>query len=248
MPTVVDNLIAGTLWLHVPAGVLGVLVFWVPLVATKGGRLHRRAGWVFAASMLVAGISAMILSALRFAQAASAPAGLTLAAAVTPLFFFNVGLLTLTSVHHALRVLRQKGRTAPHQGTLDFALVGALIACSTATMALGVATRSVLLFTIPVIGVALGTQFFLTLCRRPRERMFWWFQHMIGMFSGCIAAITAALVVNAGRVQSVVPLPAWLVWMGPTLLLVPILVAWISTYRRTFARDDSPSPASDAGA
>ena len=40
------------LMIHVAAGVVGLIAFWIPLFARKGGRLHVRAGWVFATALL----------------------------------------------------------------------------------------------------------------------------------------------------------------------------------------------------
>ena len=37
--------------LHIVAGSLALVVFWVPLAVAKGSRWHRRVGWVFVAAM-----------------------------------------------------------------------------------------------------------------------------------------------------------------------------------------------------
>lgn len=48
------------LWIHVAAGVLALLAGAVALSVAKGGRVHRRSGMLFAASMVVMTLSAVI--------------------------------------------------------------------------------------------------------------------------------------------------------------------------------------------
>ena len=43
--------------IHVSAGFIGLAAFWVPVLTPKGGRVHVRAGWVFAIALLAASIS-----------------------------------------------------------------------------------------------------------------------------------------------------------------------------------------------
>src|SRR5271165_4345750 len=40
-------LFQSVLAVHIAAGAVALLVFWVPLVTKKGGRTHRRVGWVY---------------------------------------------------------------------------------------------------------------------------------------------------------------------------------------------------------
>lgn len=48
------------LWIHVTAGVLALLAGFVAISVAKGGRLHRRSGMLFAGSMVVMTVSAVI--------------------------------------------------------------------------------------------------------------------------------------------------------------------------------------------
>ena len=43
--------------LHIVGGTVGLATFWLPLVTRKGGRLHRRVGWIYVMAMLVAAFS-----------------------------------------------------------------------------------------------------------------------------------------------------------------------------------------------
>jgi hypothetical protein len=48
--------------LHIVTGSVGLIAFWVPITARKGGLVHRRGGQVFTWSMLATGIAAIGIS------------------------------------------------------------------------------------------------------------------------------------------------------------------------------------------
>ena len=49
--------------LHILAGSIGLITFWVPVVGRKGGRQHKRWGLVFTRTMLATGAAALGISA-----------------------------------------------------------------------------------------------------------------------------------------------------------------------------------------
>ena len=57
---------------HVIAGVVALASMIVPLVARKGGRLHRRAGWVFVIAM-IGGIALVASGAPAHTEAQRSP-------------------------------------------------------------------------------------------------------------------------------------------------------------------------------
>ena len=56
---------SGLMWIHIAAGLIALLAGAAAAVARKGGRVHARAGTGFAVSMLVLGVSALILGPFR---------------------------------------------------------------------------------------------------------------------------------------------------------------------------------------
>jgi hypothetical protein len=222
-------------WIHIPAGLIGLAVFWLPLVVKKGGRVHRRAGWVFVYSMAIASVTAVALAVLRALIFRERTGSLTLEGLAGPLFLVNVAMLTGVSVYHGIAVLRQKSRTTAGTGPLDLGLPIALVAISILTLALGFVTRNPVLFTLPVVGLIIGTQQFIAARRAPTNRMWWWFEHMAGMLGGCIAALTATLITNAKYIRPYATAPDWLFWIGPALIGIPLLLLWQRAYRRRFA-------------
>ena len=51
---------------HIAGGSLALLAMLPPLISRKGGRAHRRIGWVFVGGMTVVCVTAMLMSAVRF--------------------------------------------------------------------------------------------------------------------------------------------------------------------------------------
>ena len=51
--------------LHIAAGVVALLTFWVPLVVTKGNAVHRRVGWAYVGARYVAAATALLIAPIR---------------------------------------------------------------------------------------------------------------------------------------------------------------------------------------
>jgi hypothetical protein len=233
-----DQLFATVRVVHIVFGLLGLGVFWAPLVLKKGGVWHRRVGWVFVVCMFVASLTAAALAGLRLYLSTKGGLPLTIDAVAGPLFLVNVAALTFVSVYHGVQVLRQKKRTAALSLSVANAapllLPAFLLALSIATVVVGVIVRSPVLFTLPIVGLGVSSQQLYCLLRPPKTRMFWWFQHMAGMFGGCIAALTATLITNARHIRPLVPAPEWLFWIAPAAVGIPVLFWWQRRYRKQF--------------
>src|SRR5688572_5952903 len=91
--------------IHIAAGSIALASMVVPMIASKGGRTHRRAGWVFVGSMAVVSVTALLMSAAR-ALFDPRPD-----AKEFGFFLFVVALLTGAAVSAGVRVLRFKTRT-----------------------------------------------------------------------------------------------------------------------------------------
>jgi len=185
------DMLKSLLYLHIAGGSAALLSMLVPLLTKKGGRSHRRAGWVFVTGMTVVSITAFLLSAARFL---SDPTSQGQQAGA---FLFFVSILTAAGVSAGMRVLRTKTRTSPHRSPWDLGLAGLLTLASIAALCYGfIAGRS--LFTVfSVVGLLSGGSQLAYWLRVPTHPMHWWFEHMGSMLGSCIAATTAFLVVNA---------------------------------------------------
>lgn len=228
--------------LHVAGGVLGLLVMGVPLLARKGGRLHRGAGKLFAAAMIVAGVSGVAMAAAWLA----APRAFTAEAAVGALranavFLATLGLLMLCAVQQMLRALTRKRQAAPRPSRLDLLLPAACVGAGAMAVVVGVVAGAPLHLGFGALAIvtAVGDlRFVLRPLRTPRA---WWYQHMSGAMVAMISAVTAFLVIGGRRWLAglLAPELAWTLWVAPTLVLVPVFSAWTARWRQRFGEGPS---------
>ncbi|RKH04062.1 DUF2306 domain-containing protein [Corallococcus carmarthensis] len=213
-------------WLHIASGVVAFITLWLPLVARKGGALHRRVGWVYVGAMIAAAISALVISGWRFLQA---PREQPIA-----LFFVYIAVLSAASASMGVRVLRTKTRTGASTHPLDVGLSTLLLCMGLFTVAYGLRMDVPLLWGFGPVGILSGSGGLWYWLRPPQERMHWWFQHMGAMVASGIGTITAALVVNARHLG--IDGLQLAVFLGPTVVGVLGLNLWTRYYRQRFAR------------
>jgi uncharacterized membrane protein len=88
------------LFIHVLAGATALFVFSVPLVTAKGGKVHRRVGWVFVSAMAVAAVTAWGVCGIRIAETTEE------AQRAAAAFLAYVGLLAVNTSWTGLRPAR----------------------------------------------------------------------------------------------------------------------------------------------
>lgn len=235
------------LFLHICAGISGLIAFWIPALARKGKTLHIRAGWAFFYATTVVAITGIMMATLLLVdplatkplRAAVEPGRAQEIAAtirLTALFLFYLVLITFVPVYHGVRVLAT--RHAPERLRTRFhtAINVMVIAAAVAMIVLSLVTRQPVFGALSVIGFLLGPGN-LRFARQPYPTpMAWWYEHMGSMLGGGIAFHTAFLVLGAGRMLGVTlqgPI-AIVPWLLPTLIGVPVTSIWVGYYRRKF--------------
>lgn len=220
-------MLTSLLYLHIAGGTAALLAMLIPLTTKKGGRVHRRAGWVFVSGMTIVSITAFVLAGARWLTDPR-PQGRDAGA-----FLFFVAILTASGVSAGVRVLRLKTRTATHRHPWDVGLPLVLTASSAALAVYGLTTGNTLFTAFSLVGFFSGGSRLAYWLRPPSHPMHWWFEHMAAMLASCIAATTAFLVVNTPRLGlgtfSLIP------WLVPTIIGVPTIAIWTRYYRKKFA-------------
>lgn len=197
---------------HAVAGGLALVSMWIPMFSRKGGRLHRRAGMVFAYAMAVTCVMSFVASGMRIVAKPDA--------IEAPLFLILVGLLAAVSTLWGVRILRQKKRTAPFRGVLEWSASLTLIAAGVSGSIYGLSGPKVLFLVFGVLSAWVGWGFTRVLRSTPSSRWFWWYEHLGGMLVGCISAVTAFAVVNWAHAPAAVrdAVPNIAVWVAPGLI------------------------------
>jgi len=219
--------------IHITGGIAALLSMFIPLVARKGGRTHRRTGWVFVAGMTVVSITSMMLAAERF-MAVPWPGARTSA-----VFLGYLGIFTGGGVSAGVRVLRFKQRTDVHRQLWDVTLAASIPLLGLALGIYGIAIGAPLLVAFALVGIFGGSGQLAYWLHRPGHRMHWWFAHMDLMLGSCIAATTAFVVNNWGRLGLGPSGDSLVIWLAPTAVGVPTLIIWTRHYRKQFDAIDT---------
>lgn len=211
--------------LHIAAGTAALATFLVPMVTAKGGKAHRRAGWVFVAAMATIFLTGMPVSAHRLAGAS------TPGAARQAVFLLFITLLSGSATWKGIRVLGRKGNER-NTSALDILVSLLLITGGLFTAWFGWDSRSPLLLFFGPFGVLSGAGDLRYWLNPDKPKLHWFFAHMAGMMGASIAALTAFLVLGS-RTLGLGGL-GLVAWIAPTLVFVPVSVLMGRYYRRKF--------------
>ncbi len=223
--------------LHIAGGAVGLLAMLVPVFSRKGSRWHRRVGQVFAVSMILAGVTGVVMSAAWLAIPSAFVTEAEVASKrVSGLFLATIALLMLCSVQQMLRSLVRKRAPAPHASWLDLALPVASGITGGVSLSVGMLVMAPLLMgfgALTAMGAVGDLRFVLRPLVTPKA---WWYQHMQGAMGAMISAITAFTVFGGSRLFSgLVPdALGWVPWVAPTVLILPVGLVWTARWRRRF--------------
>ena len=234
---------------HVVAGFVGLAAFWIPVFARKGGRIHVRAGRIYARCAYVVTLSAVVAAVGRMVSYRLQGVGVAerpeLYGAAVLLGF--LGVVTFAMVRQAMRVVATRRAPGKLRTPAHEALAWASVAGSVIVVGFGLAAWSnvsPILLGMSPIGLFTGRSM-LRLMRDPvGEHMGWFYSHLGSMLGGGIAFHTAFIVFGAQRFwayEIAGPL-AILPWILPTVVGIPAIVLWTRHYRRRFARPRARRP------
>lgn len=208
------------LFFHILAGIVALGAAGIAIGSAKGGRLHRRSGNAYTLAMLIVGTTALVLSVVH-----------------PDPFLFAVGVFSLYLVFTGWRAaMRRDGRPrhADHVGGAVMALAGlGMIGWGAQGVLSGSGAQPVILLAFGSIGLTMALADWRDWQRGPVTGKPRIARHLGRMLGGTIATITAAGVVNLGF------LPDLVVWLGPTVLVAPLIVWWTVRVSGGVARNES---------
>jgi hypothetical protein len=215
---------------HALIGTLALSVMLIPLLAKKGGKTHTRVGWLYTLSMIVVGLSAMAMTSWR----ALLDPNRTSSSLAFALFLFFIALFTLSSLNYGISALKHKTRKTSLKSTQ---LIGPPILVTAAgglSVLVGIHVGNIFLIAFPAFGF-LNSKMQLTYwLNPPKTKMHWWYAHMAGMFTACIATITAFLVTAIPRIWPNPVTNSPVLWIAPGLILGFFLERWTISYQTQF--------------
>jgi len=122
-----DAFIKTLLLVHVSAGFTSLGLFFIPMFARKGSKLHNTVGRLYTYGMWVVVVTAALLCGIRFAQGQQ----------VIALFLGFLALLTSRPLYFGVAILKNKQEMSSRMVFIDILLCGALTVFSPVLLAFG---------------------------------------------------------------------------------------------------------------
>ncbi len=224
--------------IHIAAGTVALATFLVPMVTAKGGKVHRRIGWVFVVAMAALFFTGAPASIYRLAT--ETRPGVRASAS----FLLFVTLLSGASTWKGIRVLRFKN-SGRNTAAIDLGISVLLGLGGAFTLYQGLMFKSVILMFFGPLGIVGAVGDLRYWLNPAKPKMHWFFEHMGGMIGSSIAALTAFAALGSRSLGfGSFGVAAWI---GPTLVFLPISILMARHYRRKF-KLDVPKPAAVAAA
>ncbi len=224
---------------HAVGGAVALASFLIPLMSKKGGKLHIKAGWVYSYAMVFVGLSAFVITPWRvFFDPARIGTSTGFSA-----FLFFISAFTLTSLWYGLNVLKFKNRKRPSRALLHIGPPMVLIVLGLSTQVLGFVLQDTLLIAFPFLSHFTAKNQLSYWLGSPNAKMHWWYAHMNGMFTACIATVTAFLVTAAPRIWPAPWTGSPLLWIAPGVIFGTLLNRWTSFYKQKFGDQEGPGKA-----
>lgn len=205
------KIISILLFIHVLAGIGALITGALAIILKRNTPKHKPVGKFYFWCMTVVFITATFISVVKNLQ-----------------FLFLISIFTYYSTLIAYRALKLKNL---HNGQKPH-LVDWLIEGIAGVTFLGMVTFAIIVFfhtknseaIIPFVFGALGTfgvyRNIMKFIKGQTETLYWLKKHIGNMCGSYIGAITAFVVNQSQHI----PLPPIIMWLGPTVILVPIIV------------------------
>jgi len=245
---------------HIAAGSIALLLFWIPAIARKGGKTHIRAGWVYVACMSVVVVTAFAMSGLAFTIPVTvrqivrplSPAELSdflREQRVFAAFLAYLAAITLASGWQGIWAAETKREPKAMRTPFTLALNVAVVLAGLTVLVLGITYRNGPLIGLSPIGPFIGVGNLRYVLSGSHPRMHWWYEHLGSMIGTGIAGYTAFLVFGGSRLfPSFARSQLYTVfWVLPSLIGIPVIFMTVAYYQRKFRDADRASDVSAPG-
>jgi len=225
-------------FIHITAGFTGLVAFWVPVFARKGGQWHRRFGRVFkycAYIVLLAALAAVVLHLAAGLAAGEGPRQ-TPGSFAFLVFLGYLAVVTFIVLRHGLGVLEHKDLTSlntPLNRWLARTAMAASIVLIGYTLYFDPPIR-IVLYALSPIGLLAGRGMIKAITGRREEGKAWMYEHMGAMFGVGIAFHTAFAVFGSQRLfdLGLSGLTAVIPWISPAIVGIVATEVWTRRLKR----------------
>lgn len=198
--------------LHIAAGTLSLILFWIPVLSKKGGDLHVRVGKIYCITMWVVVISALILCVLNLFTEDYLSAG----------FLGFISMLTMAPLWYGMSILKHKREITRSYFNVRRWLHVAISLSAVGLLIWGSFYRfegeTIIFLIFGILGLTTMRDVFASF---EKVRSIPWIkEHLVGMLSTGIAAYTAFLVFGGTQLfgHIFVGQAVAILWASPTVV------------------------------
>ncbi|MDX1677139.1 hypothetical protein [Arsukibacterium sp.] len=235
------------MYLHIALGAIALLLFWLPIIARKGSKLHINAGKIFYTLMLLVSASGIIMSLIGLSD----PVGIYInnqqltGEQIARLMYWRIpfsyfllllSLLTWVTVRHAIGVLRAKAnrhllRRWHYQGPVLLMVPSAIFVGWQ-----GIRIGMPLLIIFAVVSLMSAITITLYVYRSSVAPRAWIIEHFSSMVGAGIAVYTAFFAAGGRRVLSQWLPGEWQMvsWLAAPVIGIIILATLTGYYKRKY--------------
>ena len=217
------------LTLHIIGGILGIACGTINIIRKKGDKIHRLIGKGFLYGMLTSGFISLILASMH-----------------PNMFLFIIGIFTIFLVGTGQRYLSLRNLTSGQKPVLiDWALTLMMLVSGIVFVGLGINiifnndTFGIVFIVFGSVGLFFTRKDFRNYQGHIAIKNYWLIEHINRMIAGYIASLTALLVVNGSYFTAYIP--TVLLWLLPTIVLVPFIIYWTRKFKVKIQLVDTPS-------
>lgn len=230
------------LYLHIVAGVIAMMIFWIPVTTRKGGLNHRRFGRVYVGVMYTVAVSAilmsvMVLTAPTYFKAdwfvnSVSPEQLKMSIYSFWTLLLVLSLLTYNSVNQAMVALKTKRDRSLARRWYHLCAAIALLISSMVLLGLtfnGLGSR-ILGYVFSIFGVISALQILHYAYAKRVAPKRWLIEHLSSMCGSGIAVYTAFFAFGARHVLAELGQWQLVFWILPGLLGGIAIHFWTRKY------------------
>jgi len=211
-----EILFTSILTIHIIAGSLSLITFWIPMFVKKGGKLHNQIGRIYVYLMWIVVLTAVILSILNLLRGRFITAG----------FLGFLAIITAQPLWYGITILKHKKEIPPNVKRISNLFNWILFLSGTGlvlwSFILDLNGFAILLLIFGLLGVISSAPL---LFGRVKSKNPWVSQHLENMITTGIAAYTAFFAFGGGKFMGHIFSDRWIAipWILPTLIGVVLI-------------------------
>ncbi len=212
---------------HIVTGSIGLVAFWVPVIARKGGARHNRLGKVFTLSKLITGAIASVISRKTKSHPVGTHPHLDFDPALIQGIFgwmmLYLAVLTINLAWYGWSCIRGRRNHAVNRGWFNLFLQAAVTVTAVNCAWHGIVLGQVLMIGISFVGFATAATNLWFIYKPERGPQDWQKEHLKGLVGAGISVYTAFLAFGAVRLMPELALNPGL-WAIPLVTGVAIIL------------------------